>query len=264
MISEPEMSDGPGGGLPSDLLSSSDDPATATTATTVGRRTRPWLWAIGGIVVASAVWAAVLHGTGGTGPDLHGYHLGGNPCTGDVLNPLRDAVGKQDFTASNATVSKGPALDRLSCVLTSGAAAGDGWVTTYTIRVGIELHKKTDPRAEFENTRQAQVSHLPAGASYGSVMIAVADSDFTSAAEVHPVTGVGDEAYLLAPHGPAQTLEVLHGGAVLTLQISGYTQWNSTSESDAEPGDTPKDPDLTHFRPAMTTAMHHLMTSLAS
>jgi hypothetical protein len=255
------MSDGPGGGPPSDLLSGSDDPATGTTAV---RRPRPWLWAIGGIAVASAVWATVLHGTGGTSPDLHGYHLGGNPCSSDALNPLKDAVGKRDFTASDATVSKGPALDKLSCVLTSGASADDGWATTYTISVGIGLHKKTDPRAEFENTRHAQVSHLPGGEAYGSVMIAVADSGFTSAADVHPVTGGGDEAYLLAPHSPGQTLEVLHGGAVLTLQITGYAQWNSTSESGADPGDPPKDPDLTHLRPAMTTAMRHLMTSLAS
>ncbi|CAG6394858.1 hypothetical protein NMG29_32950 [Streptomyces cocklensis] len=95
-------------------------------------------------------------------------------------------------------------------------------------------------------------------------MIAVADSGFASAADVHPVTGVGDEAYLLAPRSPGQTLGVLHGGVVLTLQITGYSQWNSSSESSADPGDPPKDPDLTHLRPAMATAMRHLMTSLAS
>lgn len=261
MISEPEMSDGPGSDLPSDLLSSSGDPGAGTMAV---RKPRPWLWAVGGIAVTSAVWATVMHGTGGTTPDLHGYHLGGNPCSGDALNPLKNAVGKRDFAASNATVSKGPALDKLSCVLTTTSSAGNGWATTYTISVSIELHKKTDPRAEFEDTRHAQVSSLPGAETGGSPLIAVTDSGFTSAADVHPVTGVGDEGYLLTPSAPGQTLEVLHGGAVLSLQITGYTQWISTSESGADPGNSPKEPDLTHLRPAMTTAMRHLMTSLAS
>lgn len=260
MISEPEMSDEAGGGLPSDLLSSSGDPDTGTVAV---RKPRPWLWAVGGIVAASAVWAAVLHGTGSTAPDLHGYHLFGNPCSGDALNPLKDAVGTRQFAASSATVSKGPALDKVSCDLTTASSADEEWATTYSISLSIELHKKTDPRAEFENIRHAQVSDLP-GSTDGSALISVVDSGFTSAADVHPVTGVGDEGYLLSAHAPAQTLEVLHGGAVLTLQITGSTQWTSSSESGADPGDPPKDPDLTRLRPAMTTAMRHLMASLAS
>jgi hypothetical protein len=261
VISEPEMSDGAGSGLTGDLLSSSSGPGGGTA---VVRRPRPWLWAAGGVVVASAVWATVLHGTGGTGPDLHGYHLSGNPCSGDALKPLKDAVGRRDFAASSATVSKGPALDELSCVLTTVSSADDGWAATYTISVSIDLHKKTDPRAEFENSRDAQVSSLPGGGTDGSERVALAGSGFTSATDVHPLTGVGDEGYLLTPRGPGQTIEVLHGGAVLTLQISGYTQWNGSDQSAADTGDPPKDPDLTHLRPAMTTAMRHLMTDLAS
>ncbi|WP_143172479.1 hypothetical protein [Actinacidiphila paucisporea] len=255
------MSDDPGGDLPGDLLSNSDGPGTGPT---VVREPRPWLWAVGGIAVASAVWAAVMHGTGGTTPDLHGYHLSGNPCSGDVLKPLKDAVGRRDFVTSGATVSRGPALDKLSCVLTTASSAGDGWATTYDISVSVELHKKTDPRAEFENTRHARVSNLPGYDAGSDPAIAIAESGFTSAADVHPVTGVGDEGYLLTPSAPGQTLEVLHGGAVLTLQVTGYTQWNGTNESPTDSGDPPEEPDLTHLRPAMTTAMRHLMTSLAS
>ena len=260
MISEPEMSGEPGGDPPSDLLSS-DEPDTATAAV---RRPRPWLWAVGGIAAASAVWAAVLHGTGGTTPDLHGYHLSGNPCGGSTLNPLKDAVDARDFTASDAKVSNGPAVDKLSCVLITGSSAGDGWATTYSVSVSVELHKETDPRAEFENTRHSRLSTLPGDGTGGNTLIAFTDSGFASAADVHPVTGVGDEGYLVTPRAPSQTLEILHGGAVLTLQVSGYNQWNSSSESAEAPGLSPKEPDLTRLRPAMTTAMRHLMTFLAS
>lgn len=259
MISEPEMSDEQGSDLPSDLLSNSGDPAGATTAV---RRSRPWLWAVGAVAVTSAVWATAVHGSGGTTPDLHGYHLGGNPCSGDALNPLKAAAGVRDFAASKATVSKGPALDKLSCVLAGTSPATDGWTTAYTISVNVELHKKTDPRAEFENARHALVSTLPGSAANGNGVLVVTDIGFTSAADVHPVTGVGDEGYLLAPHGSGQTLEVLHGGAVLTLQISAYSQWNGPGESGAGPGDSPDELDLSGLRPVMTTAMRHLMTSL--
>lgn len=261
MISEPEMSDGQGGELPGDLLSSSGDPGTGTAAV---RRPRPWLWAFGGIAVASAVWATLMHGTGGTTPDLHGYHLDSNPCSGDALKPLKDAVGVMDSAESAARVSSGPALDELSCVLTTAAPAGEGWTTTYTISVGVELHKKTDPRAEFENLMHSRVSSFPGGVSGSGVLIATAGNGFTSAADVHPVTGVGDEGYLLTPGVPEQTLEVLHGGAVLTLQVSDYTQWNGPDQSTADHGAPPKQPDLTHLRPAMTTAMRDLMASLTS
>ncbi|MBM9509268.1 hypothetical protein [Actinacidiphila acididurans] len=261
MIGEPEMSDEPGGDLPGDALGESDGPLATTAAV---RKPRPWLWAVGGIAVASAVWAAVLHGAGGTGVDLHGYHLGGNPCGGPALKPLQDAVGaREGFSASDAMVSKGPALDKVSCVLNAMAPAGDGWTTTYTISVDVELHKKTDPRAEFENTRHAQVSRLP-GAQYGNVMVALATSGFTSAADVHPVAGVGDEAYLVEPQPFDQSLKVLRGGAVLSLQITDYRSWNGPGGSPADGSALPRQPDFTRLRPAMTTAMRRLMTSLSS
>ncbi|WP_433890509.1 hypothetical protein [Streptomyces sp. CA-111067] len=215
--------------------------------------------------MASAVWGAVLHGSGGSGPDLHGYHVDGNPCSGEALDPLKKATGARDFTAFNGTVSKGPAMDKLSCFLASSPPARQGWATTYSISVSVELHKKTDPRAEFEDTRHAQVSTLPGYNTSGSFSVAVTDNGYTSAADVHPVTGIGDAGYLLTPHSSQeQTLEVLHGGAVLTLQVSGSTQWNSLDGSDTGPGEEPADPDLGHLRPAMITAMHHLMTSLSS
>lgn len=260
MISEPEMSDEQGGEPPGDLLSDADDRDTATAA---ARKPRPWLWAVGGIAVASAVWATVMYGGGATAPDLHGYHLGGNVCGSGALSPLKDAVGVRDFAVSEATVSSGPALDKLSCVLSAAPPFRDGWVTSYTVSVSVELHKKTDPRAEFENTGHVRLSTLP-GAGAGNQMIAVAETGLVSGADVHPVTGVGDEAYLLAPRASDQSLEVLNGGAVLVLQVSGFSQWNGSDESRTNSGDPPEGPDLSRLRPAMTVAMRHLMASMAS
>src|SRR5882757_9637222 len=87
MITEPEMADGSGQGRPGDVRSDADE----SPRTGGGRRRRPWIWALGGIVVASAVWAAALRGTdyGHTAaPDLHGYHLDDSPCTSYNLQPL--------------------------------------------------------------------------------------------------------------------------------------------------------------------------------
>ncbi len=222
---------------------------------------RPWVWALGGIVAASAVWATVLPASGDTAPRLYGYRLGGNPCDGEALKPLTDAVGKQGFAASAAKVSRGPALDELSCVLSGSSPAGDGWVTDCTITVGVELHKKTDPRDEFENARRARVSTVPADASDGSVLVAT-DSSFLPGTDVHPVTGVGDEAYFVEPSDSDRTLEVLRGGAVLTLKIDGYRSWNGPGDA-PDSDDPPELPDLRGLRPAMTEAIRRLMTALA-
>lgn len=253
MISEPEMPDEQGSDIPGDLLSGPGDPGTGA----VGVRTpRGWLWGVGGVVVASAVWGAVMHGTGTSGPDLHGYHLSGNPCSSAAFDPLKKALGQRDFAVSNATVSKGPALDKLSCLLSTRSQSDDAGATTYSIYVSVDLHKKSDPRAEFENARDAKVSTLP-GNGEGNGML-FTDTGFTSAADVHPVTGIGDEAYLLTGDSTGQTLEVLHGGAVLTLQLSGY------NDVGVDSGASPEDLDLTRFRSTLTTTMRHLMTSLAS
>lgn len=261
VISKPEMSDEPGGDSPGSLLGGSDDPADATTAV---RKPRPWLWAASGIVLTSAVWATAMHGTGGVTPDLHGYHLGGNPCGGETLNPVKVAVGAQGFAASEAKVSRGPALDKLSCALSASPPDGDGWVTDYTVSVSVELHKKTDPRAEFQNSRQAKISTLAGGDRYSNVLIVDAETGFISASEVHPVTGIGDEAHVLERRASDQALEVLHGGAVLTLRVSGYSRWNGPGKSPVTSVEPPEEPDLTRLRPAMTISMRQLMTSLAS
>lgn len=210
----------------------------------------------------------MLYGAGSAAPDLHGYRLGGNPCVGDTLRRLKDATGARDFVASEAGVSKGPALDRLSCFLSDTPAPGDKWVTGYFVSVSVELHKKTDPRAEFENTAHSRNSTVPGGGT-GPVASAVLGTSiagdlFDSGADVDPVTGVGDEGYMLVSKGSQQTLTVLYGGAVLSLQVSASHRWNGTGDPPAGSAAESADPDITRLRPAMTAAMRDLMASLAS
>lgn len=262
MITEPEMTGGTDG---AHGVSESDEPLVGAVSGAAGAERRGrWLWVAGAVVVTSAVWAAVLHGTGDGPPDLHGYHLSGNPCADGTFDALRASVGARYFAASDATVSRGPALDRLSCVLSATAPAGGGWVTDYTVAVSVELHHSTDPRAEFENAGRVKVSSVPGGSQDGGVMLATTESGFAPADQVHPVSGIGDAAYLLEPRPSAQTLNVLHGGAVLALQLGGTRRWEGPGASPAGSDDPAQGPDLTSLRPQLTAAMRHLMTKLAS
>lgn len=264
MISEPEMADGPGDGLRGDLLSSADDPVSAGTAAAAVGRARPWIWAAGGIAAASAVWAAAVFAVGGTAPDLHGYHLGGSLCGAGILGPVEEAAGVRGFTDYGGTVSRGPALDELSCLAGTASPPNAGWVTDYSVTVDVELHKKTDPRAEFENAGRSRVSTVPGDTRYGTALVATGDTNFPSGSDVHPVQGLGDEAYLLESSVSDRSLVVLHGGAVITLRVNGYSQWSGPGNPGPESGDPSQGPDLTRLRPAMATAMGRLMASLAS
>jgi hypothetical protein len=259
VIGEPEMV-GESGGPPDDVLGDSD----ASSRPNGGWSGRRWVWAAGGAAVASAMWAAVLHGTGGGAPDLHGYHVGGNPCVGGTLGALEKAMGGRSFAVSEATVSQGTALEKVSCLVSGTAPAGGGWVTDYTVSVDVELHRTTDPRAEFENARGNRVSRVPGSPQDGSTLLVVSDSGDPAGTDVHPVTGVGDEAYFVESRGGGQRLVVLHGGAVLTLAVRDASRWNGPTGDPADPAGARDAPDLARLQPAMTVAMRRLMAALAS
>jgi hypothetical protein len=271
VITEPEMWDESGAARPADVLSDADRPSSADGPSW---RRRPWVWALGGIVASSAVWAALLNGTAlghDAGPDLHGYHLSASPCDGDILKPLTDAVHTRASASSPAKVSRGPALDETSCVLSAEALDGNGGTVTYTISVSVELHKKTDPRAEFENTDHVRISSLSGGTAYGSglsggtaygsSLIAIGTSDSgLSASQVDPVSGLGDGAFLESQSPSDQILKVVHGGAVLSVGIDAFSSWNGTGDS---PAGGPPQLDLAYLRPVLPVTMRHLMRALS-
>ncbi|WP_327291128.1 hypothetical protein [Streptomyces sp. NBC_01198] len=260
MISEPEM-DGTGDtGQDVDMVSHTDRPPL------LGRFTaKPWIWALGAAVVTSAVWAGVLRGTGfghTAAPDLHGYHLdeSPSPCTNLRMQPLAGDLGATSFGQTTPQITRSAALDRVSCELIGSVTRDDGWMTTYTMAVTVDLHKKTDPSTEFEALSTSQVSS-PTGNGSGVVVSFVDDHAMTT----HP-QGLGDEAKLITGDYQ-QSLYVRHGGAVFSLTLRGIKEWDTGS------GKPPIDPagnaplpvvaDTAAFRKDLAPTVRTVMRAMA-
>ncbi len=217
-------------------------------------RRPPWLWgALAGAVAASAVWAAPLaHGGSAqdSRPDLHGYAIGFSPCAGRPFDALATAVRARTTSTAPASFAHGPALDRARCTFTAAGALDQGWATSYTVRATVDLHKLTDPRAEFEDERALDTTSLT-----------VADS-------TAEVPGLGDKAYSLT-FGDQTQLKVLSGGAVITLRLTAASRW-AGSGAGPTPGDlvsdTPQQPDtsdLGGYTPQLAGAARAMMAALA-
>lgn len=275
MITEPEMWEEPGPTVPGDLLSGADRPppspspspeflsgADRSPSAPGAEKRRRWCWALGGIVAASAVWAGVLNGTGygrTPPPDVHGYHLGGTPCTSVDLGPLTDALAGGSFGSEPATLRKGPALDHAYCTMTSTSSTGDGWSTWYVITVTVDLHKKTDPRAEFEDTYDRPDATPAMQEISGYFLMPSAD------ATTRPYPGLGDLAYATsgATH---QSLAVLHGGAVIHLTVDSGVAWVKADQPPAHPDGSPQRPLLVNtarLAPVLPETVRHLMSVLS-
>lgn len=245
MISEPELTGGPDEGG-AEVISDADR------APRWGGGRRPWAWGVGGVLLASAVWAGGLRAWSaehGGPPDLHGYVLGDSPCAGSTLAPLTRALHASYSTAVTPAAARlGPVLDQIRCSLSVGAPDGAGGTASYDVFVTIDLHKRTDPRAEFED--QAQID----------------GSDLTPVKSVRKVTGLGDEAVAQTLSRLSEELKVLHGGAVFTLTLTGYTtEWVSDDTLGALHGGPRHVPsDIGRFEPALVEAMRNVMEAQTS
>lgn len=279
MITEPELTSGPeweaGRDRDADLDSGAgadqgpgSGPAPelgdqlATPGGPVGRR--HWLWAAGGVAAASVLWVAALQGIGyghTAAPDLHGYRITDNPCTGQNLQPLTDALAAEGFVGMPASLSRGPALDHVSCDMVGYRAPSGNWQTTYTVTFTLDLHKKTDPRAEFEDSTRARVSTLAPMQYAGGLATTVDDG-----ATPRPYSGLGDSAY--TTYGTSrQSLSVLHGGAVFTLTLQASTDWQGSGKIPTGPDGTVRLPgasDTSALRPQLPKTMRHLMTLMST
>ncbi|WP_455358701.1 hypothetical protein [Streptomyces sp. SYSU K21746] len=239
MISEPEMVGDFG---PPELSETVEPPAAERDSPR-----RPWLWALGGAVVASAVWAGGLYAFGGAAerlPDTRGYQVDEQLCEKAKLSTLTAELGKK-IDSPLATVRKHAALDRANCTvpLLPAAADTEGFTIDHEIWIGVELHKKTDPAAEFE-------ADLTPNEWYGAAGL-----------KPEAVPGLGDQAFLVTEDDLSPPLlKVRDGGAVFTLQITVSVGFSG----DAEPeGDYPE-PDVSGLETLMIEDMRELMSTLKS
>ncbi|ROV64756.1 hypothetical protein [Streptomyces globisporus] len=254
MISEPELVGEDGPGSSPDVVSGFDaeqEPAAGR------RRWHGALWGAAGALTASAVWAAAVfgYGIGGDGkPDARGYRVESGSCASMELKELARALGKPESeTTTELDGIEHPALHRIRCTVDfpesdlgeRGGEDGAGWYTGYQASLTAELHKETDPRPEFE-----------AGST-------VTDMDGTSVERVERVPDLGDQAYLLIMGDNTLRLNVVEGGAVLTLVLSAWMSYNeSEGGSEEEMPDAPEEPEILAYRGHLISDMRDVMKGL--
>jgi hypothetical protein len=206
------------------------------------RMPRHWIWALGGALTASAVWAGGVavwdpaHHT----PDLHGYHLTPNPCSGSDLTPLFAATPGHAFSADPADTLWGSALDRTRCSAENLGEHKGGSTYQYSATLSVELHKKTDPRPEFDDQHRTVLS---------------------SVSRIETVRGLGDEAYLLHVEPGTLQLDVLDGGAVITLAFSADADLPDVTPH-PDGSDRPAPPDTGGYAPRMAAAVRNVMAEM--
>jgi hypothetical protein len=219
VIGEPEMEGAEGFDAPPDIVGDADRRPL------LGRFSRrPWAWAACAAVLTSAVWAGTLQATGygrTHPPDLHGYRIPDTLCASVNLEPLVDSLGAGPAgMGMPAIVTRSSVLDHITCQLSAVRTTLEGWMTTYTVTVEVDLHKKTDPAAEFDAASRARALNPPPG---DDRILAYLDDEGTT---THP-RGIGDRADLTTAKYK-QTLAVRHGGAVLSITLTGATAWDTT------------------------------------
>ncbi|MEU8950767.1 hypothetical protein [Streptomyces sp. NPDC048489] len=246
MISEPEMEGEFSGPAVRDVVS--DHSAQARTER---RPRRPWGWALGGAAAASALWATSVfgYGLGDQKPDLRGYHLVKDSCASAKLVSLQAAVAPRITSGlTDSGLLKNPALDQIQCSIPLRAKpesgrSDTGWTMNYTVTVSVALHKKTDPRAEFEASRRV-----------GNPGVVPEDN-------VKLVPDLGSKAYLITHDLNNAELRAVDGGAVLSLSLSAIPSFLSDGSGD-EAGDGPDSPDLSVYRSAMINDLRDFMDKL--
>ncbi|MFE6160925.1 hypothetical protein ACFQ7F_18650 [Streptomyces sp. NPDC056486] len=182
-----------------------------------------WVWGIGGVVVASALWAGALFATGNLGSDggddvkadLAGYQYKKNLCD---VSPL-DAFKKKyeldtDSTATTHYGSQQKGFDQSYCSrqLKDPEADKDTYTSIYVYSTA-RWHKATDPAGEFASEQKAYEDQ----------------SQKTYGYKTKAVSGIGDEAYLVTETSGTgkdslngMTLAVREGWFTIEMRWSFY------------------------------------------
>ncbi|MFD6419605.1 hypothetical protein [Streptomyces sp. NPDC060194] len=258
MISDVEVADDDGefrplgGGTAPVVLEPASPPADGIRPRTP-RRTA-LRWAAAGALAASVVWGGALWALwpGDGKPDDGGYSVGASLCGQFRAKGLVAALGTRE--GDQVTDFERGVLDRAECTFTlrpdprearggDTGSSGNGLRTEYGVELVAELRRATDPRAEFEATRDVRLSGRP-----------------ERIAKVSEVSDLGDRAYLLDGTAEARKeLRVLDGGLVVRLSIVGYT----TYDGDEPPPDSAgEDPDLSGVEPMMVGDLRALLDEI--
>ncbi|MFJ7984497.1 hypothetical protein [Streptomyces sp. NPDC096351] len=188
MISEPEL-DGDTVHASAELMTEARDPRPP-------RPHRPWLWALGGAAVASAVWGGGLYAVQrgeDPGPDLGGYKTVADLCRTAKLGALTTVLGKR-YPDNQAEASRAPELEVHDCAVLFGSPeSGFSGSVTYT------RHLVTDPGPEFD----ARAARL----------------------DLKPYAGLGEKAYQQVSDFGAQLI-VLDGQVEIEISFTSMASWN--------------------------------------
>ncbi|WP_235882729.1 hypothetical protein, partial [Streptomyces apricus] len=139
---------------------------------------RAVLWAAVGAVLASALWAGgiLLLDPLGDDPELAGYRARANLCSSVDYTALRAEYAEEDDSPTHNAL-KHEAIDQSYCSISLKKTGSSSYSDAY-LSVQMDLHKKTDPSAEFTALWSEYHQRY---------------EDY----EVEKVSGYGDEAYLV-------------------------------------------------------------------
>ncbi|MFD3536045.1 hypothetical protein [Streptomyces sp. NPDC058664] len=192
MISEPEL-DGGDAFVTTEVLTERPKPRPP-------RARRPWLWALGGAVLASAVWGGGLYAYGQReqpGPDMRGYKSVEDLCQTAKLGALGTILGKR-YPENLSERTHDPALELQHCPLLFGSPE-----TGYSGSVTYTRHLVTDPGPEFD----ARAKRF----------------------DMEPYAGLGEKAYQQTSDFGAELL-VLDGQVEIEISFTSMASWNENGE----------------------------------
>lgn len=241
MISEPELDGEWESARPAEVAEPSPSPERGPG--------RPWRWVAATAAATCALWAVGLYAFGDrlAQPDMH-YRASDNLCEQFAADALRPVLSDLSRSMDPHSESRHPALDRASCNRTDSSPLESD---NYMLWAEVELHKKTDPAAEFE------------AGGRSDWMFDRGDG----AVSWEPVRGLGDRALISARGAGSDVhLKVRDGGAVFSLRLIwiGGSARDVDTPQDGEDGGPKTDarPDRKALDAAMVKDMRALMAAL--
>jgi hypothetical protein len=182
-----------------------------------------WLWAVGGVVIASAVWGGVLVATGGSDeplpeparpqPNLAGYHYSDDMCETADTSAFDTDYEPDGYNESVPLAFENRAIDSSACTFYYTPIGDTSYSNGLNVTHEAVWHKGTNPRNEFAARLRSQDQYSDSG-------------DF--AFSVETVDGLGDEAFIVyetrtdSDQLSRATLGVREGWFEYTLTWDGF------------------------------------------